>query len=431
MSIFEATLNKPAGGDVTIGDTVVDGTVGSVLFIAAGPVLAQDNTNFNWADGLNLTAPTATDIPLVVKAAAAQSADLSQWTDSSDAVGARITKDMEFSNSSQSSGAENEIFGKGAGAALTTGIRNTLIGCDTGKSLTTSSQNVIIGTNHAPTATISFERNVIIGQGNAVNATFADNTIAIGTSTLSQLTQGGNNIALGEASLFRTANGAFNIGIGKNTGGLGAGVSMVTGDYNILLGNGTGVIADTDNGIAIGRDTVTAANHFVSGSNTVAVSEVFFGEGIVDATPTAYTINGTGGSGTDIAGADIQIAGGKGTGDAAGGDILLQTADAGASGATLQSLTTKAILTVAGNFGVGVTTLLGRAHFDQGSTTAAIPTLYLDQADVSEEMIEFNTTIGTGNAIEAIAAKTLTTTHFIKVTIPGGLTRYIPCGTIA
>lgn len=68
---------------------------------------------------------------------------------------------------------------------------------------------------------------------------------------------------------------------------------------------------------------------------------------------------------------------------------------------------------------------------DQTSTTRAIPALFIDQADISEEMIEFNTTIGTGNAIEAIGAKTLTTTHFIKVTLPGSLTRYIPCGTIA
>jgi hypothetical protein len=73
----------------------------------------------------------------------------------------------------------------------------------------------------------------------------------------------------------------------------------------------------------------------------------------------------------------------------------------------------------------------GQLHVDQNSTTAAIPVLYLDQADISEEMIEFNTTIGTGNAIEAVGAKALTTTHFIKVTLPGGLTRYIPCGTIA
>jgi len=70
-------------------------------------------------------------------------------------------------------------------------------------------------------------------------------------------------------------------------------------------------------------------------------------------------------------------------------------------------------------------------HADQSSATAAIPALYLDQADIGEEMIEFNTTIGVGNPIEAVGDKTLTTTHFIKITLPGGLIRYIPCGTIS
>ncbi len=88
-------------------------------------------------------------------------------------------------------------------------------------------------------------------------------------------------------------------------------------------------------------------------------------------------------------------------------------------------------LAMSGDVSIGATFASGKLHVDQASTTGAIPVLYLDQADVSEEMIEFNTTIGTGNAIEAIGAKTLTTTHFIKVTIPGGLTRYIPCGTIS
>lgn len=84
-----------------------------------------------------------------------------------------------------------------------------------------------------------------------------------------------------------------------------------------------------------------------------------------------------------------------------------------------------------GNVGIEISSPTAQLHIDQSSTTAAEPVLFLDQADISEEMIEFNTTIGVGNAIEAIGAKTLTTTHFIKVTIPGGLTRYFPVGTIA
>lgn len=88
-------------------------------------------------------------------------------------------------------------------------------------------------------------------------------------------------------------------------------------------------------------------------------------------------------------------------------------------------------VTRTGLVGIGVAVPAAVLHVDQPSTTAAIPVLVLDQADISEEMIQFETTIGTGNAIEAIAAKTLTTTHFIKVTLPGGLTRYIPAGTIA
>ncbi len=85
----------------------------------------------------------------------------------------------------------------------------------------------------------------------------------------------------------------------------------------------------------------------------------------------------------------------------------------------------------AGLIKVGTGTVSAQLHVDQSSSTAARPVLLLDQADVSEEMIEFVSTVGTGNAIEAVGAKVLTTTHFIKVTLPGALTRYIPVGTIA
>lgn len=81
--------------------------------------------------------------------------------------------------------------------------------------------------------------------------------------------------------------------------------------------------------------------------------------------------------------------------------------------------------------GINIAAPTGKLDIDQSSTTGAIPVLQLDQADVSEEFISFLATIGTGNSIEAVGAKTLTTTHFIKVKIQGGLIRYIPVGTIA
>ncbi len=76
---------------------------------------------------------------------------------------------------------------------------------------------------------------------------------------------------------------------------------------------------------------------------------MYFGEGPLDATPIAYTINGCGGTGTNIAAGDLQFAGGRATGNAVGGSIVFQTSDAGGSGTTLQSLTTKMTLTAAGD----------------------------------------------------------------------------------
>lgn len=67
----------------------------------------------------------------------------------------------------------------------------------------------------------------------------------------------------------------------------------------------------------------------------------------------------------------------------------------------------------------------------QVNATGAVPVLTLQQTDDSEDMIEFIGTVGVGNAIEAVGAKTLTTTNFIKVTIAGVGERYIPVGTIA
>lgn len=84
-----------------------------------------------------------------------------------------------------------------------------------------------------------------------------------------------------------------------------------------------------------------------------------------------------------------------------------------------------------GKTGVGIALPTAKLHVVQGSTTAAIPVLRLNQADLSEELIRFESTVGTGNPIEAIGGKTLTTTHFIRVHIEGVGNVYLPVGTIA
>ena len=84
-----------------------------------------------------------------------------------------------------------------------------------------------------------------------------------------------------------------------------------------------------------------------------------------------------------------------------------------------------------GNVGIGDVDPFGRLHVNQSSTTAAIPVVYLEQADIDQDIMEIETTIGVGNAVEAIGIKTLTTTHFVKVTLTGVGTRYFPIGTIA
>jgi hypothetical protein len=103
----------------------------------------------------------------------------------------------------------------------------------------------------------------------------------------------------------------------------------------------------------------------------------------------------------------------------------------GGSGGNAIKIETNNNVAVSGLLVVGGSSASGQITANQTSTTAAIPPLYLNQADISEEMIEFNTTIGTGNAIEAVGSKTLTVTHFIKVNIGTVGFRYLPVGTIA
>lgn len=71
------------------------------------------------------------------------------------------------------------------------------------------------------------------------------------------------------------------------------------------------------------------------------------------ASPVAQTLSVQNALGTNVAGANLTIAASAATGNAAGGDIDFKTSDAGASGTTLQTLTTKMTLNELGQLIVG------------------------------------------------------------------------------
>lgn len=264
-------------------------STGSILAYSSTVVIARieagGGTAFGTSSALantrvSIFPGSATWVGLTVKGAASQSANLQEWQDSTGAVGARVDSSRNFSRPNFT---QSEQFGAGSSAG--------------------SANAIAVG--FGATVGASINGGIVIGAGSSAT---------------------GGNILIGA---FATAVGASSIVIGSGADSAGA--------NTIVLGqDAQGAFASS---IVIGRSaTNTAVNQFVAGGESFPSTDVFFGKGATSATPTAYAVNGTGGSGTNIAGADLKLAGGKGTGNAAGGKVTMQVSVPGASSATLQSL---------------------------------------------------------------------------------------------
>jgi hypothetical protein len=106
-------------------------------------------------------------------------------------------------------------------------------------------------------------------------------------------------------------------------------------------------------------------NFGVNGSTRFSINSsgiLFAGNGETAASPSTGIISGTGGSGTNIAGAEFRIRGGASTGSGAGGPITFYTAAAGASGTTVRAATEVGRFTSAGDFAIGATSANSKLH---------------------------------------------------------------------
>ncbi len=78
-------------------------------------------------------------------------------------------------------------------------------------------------------------------------------------------------------------------------------------------------------------------------------------------------------------------------------------------------------ITNAGLIGAGISAPLGQIHADQASLTGAIPVLYLDQADISEEFIRFDATAASGvtNPVSSDVTESDAPAGYIRINING------------
>lgn len=130
---------------------------------------------------------------------------------------------------------------------------------------------------------------------------------------------------------------------------------------------------DISNSIYIGHHAFGwKTGQLMFGSDEAPVTEVWIGRSGYSATPDAVTLQPSGASGANVAGANFVIAGSRGTGTAAGGDIVFQTTVAGSSGSAWNALAEVMRLKGA-NVGIGATAPVSRLSVGgNGSSTSTI-----------------------------------------------------------
>jgi len=274
-------------------------------------------------------------------------------------------------------GTDNNAYGSQSLLLVTTGSANNAFGAYSLGSLTTGDSNSAFGETALFHCTTGVS-NTAVGDSALKATTTANNNSAFGYFALNQNT-GTENSAFGNISLQSNTSGNFNAAFGSNSlgpsisgsnnsgFGYACGAALTTGSDCTLLGHSANVDSGArSNVVVIGSDAVcTAANQFVSGSSTATMTDVYFGKGVSNATPTAYTIHGTGGTGAAVAGAALNLAGGI-SGDAAtgGGNVVIQTSLTG-TGTTL----TNAIYVEGPTGRVGINTTPGAFQLDVNGDT--------------------------------------------------------------
>lgn len=140
-----------------------------------------------------------------------------------------------------------------------------------------------------------------------------------------------------------------------------------------------GAGAETSSGsIMLGRnaDPGALSEIFAIGSPDQKIVDHYFGEGPFHTSGAVVRLNASSGSGTNIAGMDLEVCGGRPTGSGVGGNVKLRTAPAGATGTALRNLADRLTVDHLGNVVIGTAALATTATdgFFYTQSSAGAPT---------------------------------------------------------
>ncbi|MCK5611419.1 hypothetical protein KAR91_56635 [Candidatus Pacearchaeota archaeon] len=338
-------------------------------YLTAGYVNVTDQANGYQIDGVTMFAFSATENILI-----GENAGNSITTGDYNIC---IGKDA---GTAITDGYQNICIGHETGKLITSGYKNTIVGYLAGIAITSGYDNVAIGKSAGERLTQGFE-NMILGTAAGAFITTGDRNTLIGFSAGQGIVEDNNNTFIGFQAGFSTFGGEDNTAIGRNAGRVNT-----TGNGNTWIGMRTGnILTGSSYSIAIGYHAdATVSNQMVVGSVEGPIISIYLGEGVASASPQDLTINATGGSGEDVAAGDLIFAGGRSTGDADPGEILFRTTTVGASGSTLQTLSTRVRINetgivVAANLDVVQS---GTGHFTAGSEGYIVGTLTITDGSI-------------------------------------------------
>lgn len=198
--------------------------------------------------------------------------------------------------------------------------------------------------------------NTAVGFGAGGTTSGHNGNTSLGVNAL-RLHSGSGNTFIGMVSgaeLLDSGTNSYNTFLGELSGNDGTD-RLNNGSHNTFIGNRASVVGTSNisNSIALGSGAkVTADNQWVVGQNNTStfpigtyISTAYFGSGVTSPAPQSITFNASGGSGTDITGADFSIAAGKNTGAGSPGAIRFKTGSLAASSSILSALTDRLVIT--------------------------------------------------------------------------------------